>query len=247
MYRRHIKLIKFVLNFLNLLTIFGCKGDGCFKGAGNDSVAHIETGYFKTVNFNGIFDVMLVQDTVCYVDFEGGENMLQYAKAENKDSVLNIDNSNECLYNKDYKKIKLSLHFTKIKLLAFYESCKIRTERPITDDFALIVPGLIADLDIELNNNHFFFYNHLTSAGIYTYRGKCTNCRIDGYYTSKIDASQLITKNMVIENHSIVDFKVRAEETLHVGLYDRGNVYYYGNPEVFIDTLVGPGKVFKAD
>jgi len=232
-----------------LLTVFfliQCQTDECFNGVGSDEIMHKEIGYFRKINFNGMFDVMLVQDTVCFVEFEGGKNMLQYVKAENTDSILWIDNSNSCLFLKDYKKIKLSVHFNNIDEAAFYGPCKIRTLYPITDDFALIVPGQIADLDIELNNSNFFYYNNGNTGGNYIFRGKCTNCNLQGYYLARIDASQLITKTMIIENHSVVDYYVRSEETLHASIYNRGNIYYYNDPKVIIDSIAGTGKVYKA-
>jgi hypothetical protein len=39
------------------------------------TTSHIETGYLKEMNINGIFDIFLVQDTVFYVDLEGGNKV----------------------------------------------------------------------------------------------------------------------------------------------------------------------------
>jgi hypothetical protein len=86
---------------------------------------------------------MLVQDTTCYVEFWGGKNMLEYAKAKNTDSVLWIDNSNGCLFLKDYKKIQLFVHFSDINVANFFEPCKIRSQNPLTDDFATGHQGAI--------------------------------------------------------------------------------------------------------
>jgi hypothetical protein len=248
-YPSNINLIpcSIIISATILCFLIQCKTEECFKGSGPDGIIQVETGYFREVNINGIFDVILVQDTVSYVEFEGGKDMLQYVKAENTDSILWIDNSNSCLFLKDYKKIKSFVHFSDLNVINFFEPCKIRSQNPLTDDFSLLVPADIADLDIELNNNNFFFYNHQTSGGNYVFRGKCTNCYLMGFYTARIDASQLTTSVMTIENHSAVDYYVRAEETLHVQIYNRGNVYYYDAPEVVIDTIDGTGKVFKVN
>jgi hypothetical protein len=228
-----------------LLVLMQCKTDECFNGVGSNEIVHIETGYFRKINFNGMFDVMLVQDTMYFVEFEGGKNMLQNTKAENTDSTLWIDNSNNCLFLKDYKKIKVSVHFNDIDEATFSGPCKIRSQYPITDDFTLVAPGQIADLDIELDNNRFFFYNYGDTGGDYVFRGKCTTCTLYGYFLARIDASQLITKKMILQNHSVVDYYVRAEESLHVGIFNRGNVYYYNDPVVTIDSIAGTGRVFK--
>jgi hypothetical protein len=246
MIRKKIKILYvLVVQCLILFLLVNCKTEECLKGSGPEGTNQIETNYFREVNINGMFDVTLVQDTVCYVEFEGGKNMLRYTKAKNSDSVLWIDNSNNCLFLKDYKKIKLFVHFTDINVINFFEPCTIRSQNALTDDFSLLVPADIADLDIELNNNNFFFYNHRTSGGNYVFRGKSKNCHLMGFYTARIDASQLTTNNMIIENHSAVDFYVQADETLHVQIFNRGNVYYYGTPEVVLDTVDGSGEVFR--
>jgi len=224
-----------------------CRPDECFKGAGSDSQKHIETGFFKEVNIYGIFDVLLVEDTSYYVEFEGGENMVEQASANNTDSVLFIDNSNSCYFLKDYQKIKLYLHFNTVNAVYVKDACTIRTEKPITNIFRLIDEGQVADIDIELNNDHFFFYNHKTSGGKYIFRGWCTNCIIYGYYMGQVDASNLNTGNINIENHSVTDYYVRAEETVHAEIHNSGNIYVYGNPVIFVDSIQGSGKVIKVE
>lgn len=104
---------------------------------------------------------------------------------------------------------------------------------------------MAADIDIELNNEHFFFYNHKTSGGKFIFRGNCTNCSFMAFYTGKIDASKLVTKNIYFENHSVVDCSVRASETIHAQIFSNGNILVYGNPAIYLDSLQGSGKVIE--
>jgi hypothetical protein len=247
MMRKILKSNLFVFRISILIIFVSCQSDNCFKGAGSEGYIHIETGYFKDITFNGMFDVILVQDSMCYLDVNGGKNMIPYVNAQNTDSSLWVENSNGCLFLKDYEKIKVFVHFKDIEQAEFKVPCNIRSEIPLTDDFTIVVSADLAEINIELNNNHFAFYDFHTSAGDYTFRGKSSICYLAGYYTSRINASELKVENMYIESHSIVDFYVNSEKSLHVKIFDRGNVYFYGNPEVVIDTLAGKGNVFKAN
>ena len=224
-----------------------CSTEECLEGAGSQSEKTVQTGFYKVANINGIFDVFLVQDTTSYIRFEGGDNLLAQVNAINTDSVVWIDNNLKCNFLKDYQKIKVFLHFNNISQIYIKEACTVRTEKPITDIFTLIAEAQVADIDIELNTYHFFFYNNRTSGGIYVFRGWCTYCSIKGFYSGKVDASNLNTVKINIENHSVTNYSVRAQEEVHAKIFNNGNIYVYGKPEVYIDSIAGSGKVIEVD
>lgn len=234
-----------ILSSIILVIATTCRPDECFKGAGVEGSKYVETGYFREVNVNGIFEVIMVQDTANFIIFEGGENMLGQASAVNTDSVLWIDNTNSCYYLKDYEKVKVFLHFNNLAAINLKEPSTVRSLKPITNIFTMTVQGQVADIDIELNNEHFFFYNHKTSGGKYIFRGSCTNCSIMGFYAGQVDASKLNTNTMYIENHSVTDYYVRADNAVHAEIYNNGNIYVYGKPEIYIDSLKGSGRVIE--
>jgi hypothetical protein len=227
--------------------IISCNPEDCLEGAGSKGEKTIQTGFYKVVYVNGIFDVLLVQDTTCFIRFEGGENLLEQANASNTDSVVWIDNNSNCYFLKDYEKIKVYLHFNKISEIRLKEACSVKSVNPITNTFTMTAEGQVTDIDIELNNEHFFFYNNKTSGGKFVFRGWCNHCSIMGFYSGKVDASDLNTNTMKIENHSVTDYLVRAQETVHAKIFNSGNIYVYGKPEIIIDSLAGSGKVIRVN
>jgi hypothetical protein len=240
-----IKIHPYLFFVINLALLFSCSPKDCLEGSGAESEKTIQTGYFKEVNVNGIFEVYLVQDTSYYISFKGGSNMVEQSNATNTDSVVWMDNNSSCYFLKDYQKVKAYIHFNDIEAIHLKESCSVKTEKPVTDVITITAESILNDVDIELNTEHFFFYNHKTNAGVYKFKGWCNNCAILGYYSGKVDASNLNTNSMYIENHSAIDCSVRAQETVHAKIFSKGNIFVYGKPEIFVDSVAGSGKVIK--
>jgi hypothetical protein len=230
-----------------VLFLFMCSTDDCLHNTGAMTTNRIETGYFKTVTINGIFDIFLVQDTACFVEFSGGSKVLDYTQAQNSDSALFLNNTNSCYFLRQYKKIIVYLHFKDIQALYLHDPCSIKTTNAIKGNMLMAVGSPLAEVDVELDNDNFFFYTNKSTGGTYIFRGKCTNCTIWGYYASKIDATNLQTKTMNIKNFSIADYYVNVEEKLNVEIYNNGNVIYYGSPVVQIDSITGSGRVIKGN
>jgi hypothetical protein len=171
---------------------------------------------------------------------------LEYAQVQTSDSVLSLYNTNSCSFLRDYKRIGVYIHFSKMGNLNISEPCNVKSLNAITGNFVVSVGSDIAEVDIELNNDNFFFYTNKHTAGSYLFKGQCNNCTLWGFYATKIDASNLKTRTMSVLNSSIADFTVNVEEKLSVEIQNSGNVIYSGSPIVQIDSLSGSGRVIKA-
>ena len=51
----------------------------------------------------------------------------------------------------------------------------------------------------------------------------------------------------IINNSTIGDIYVRADELLRVQIHNKGNVYFYGSPEIIIDSISGTGQLFPVE
>ncbi len=215
----------------------------CWHGTGQKTIQVYEIGYFREVNVRGMFEIILVQDSVCYIELEGGNEILGYVAVTNTDSVVYLDNSNECAFLRDYEKIKCYLHFSDYLQLSLFETCKLISQNSVTSNLTLIVPAEMADVNIQLNNPHFHFYNHRTTGGTYTFSGYSDWCVISGFYSARFILSDLISREMVVKNSSIGDMHVNPIEKLTVEIHNKGNIYYSGSPEIIVDSISGTGKL----
>ena len=236
-------VILFLLICLSVFLCDSCEMGKCWHGTGQNTTQLYETGYFREVNVRGMFEIILIQDSVYYITLEGGDEILGYAAVTNTDSVVYLDNSNECAFLRDYEKIKCYLHFSDYLKLSLFETCKLTSQNPVTSILTLIVPAEMAEVNIQLNNPHFHFYNHRTTGGTYTFSGYSDWCVISGFYSARFILSDLVSREMHIKNSSIGDMHVNPIEKLTVEIHNKGNIYYSGSPEIIVDSISGSGKL----
>jgi hypothetical protein len=237
--------IKNILLYFSVLicVLYSCETDSCLHGTGDQTQIRIETGFFETLKVKGILDVILIQDTICFVELDGGDKVLNYVTAEIVDSALWLNNTNSCFYFRDYAKTKVYVHFTHLNRIDLFEACRLASKGCLDSLYYLTVQGPMAEVDLELNTNRFSFYNNKTTGGLYTFRGNCDNLVISGYYIAKINLEGITARNFSVNNSSLSDFYVSATELLKIQIHNRGNIYYSGNPEIIIDSISGNGML----
>lgn len=232
-----------ILPALGLILMTGCETDSCLHGTGENEHITIETGFFETLNVQGILHVILVQDTTCFVEFEGGDKVLEYVSAENINSAIWLSNTNSCFFLRDYEKVKAFVHFTHLNKVDLFEVCKVESKNVLDSLYSMTVQGLMAEIDLELNTDRFGFYNNGTTGGLYSFRGKCDRISIRGFYTAKINTAELTARDYYVNNSSLSDVYVDATEILRVQIHSKGNIYYSGSPQIVIDTITGTGRL----
>jgi hypothetical protein len=226
-----------------VLLVSACEMDSCLHGTGENSRIKVETGFFETLKVQGILHVILVQDTMCFVEFEGGDKVLKYISAENSDSTVWLNNTNSCFYLRDYEKAKAYVHFTHLNKIDLFEVCKVESSAALDSLYYMTVQGLMAEINIELNTDRFGFYNNTTTGGVYTFRGYCDRLTLSGYYTAKINTEGIVARSFSVNNSALSDIYVSATEFLKVQIHNKGNIYYSGSPQIVIDTIAGSGRL----
>jgi hypothetical protein len=228
---------------ISLACMTACDSDSCLHGTGEKSTIRIATGFFETLNVQGILDIILVQDTTCFVEFEGGDKVLEYASAVNTESAVWLNNSNRCFFLRDYEKIKAFVHFTHLNKIDLFEVCKVESRGALDSLSYMTVQGPMAEVDITFNTDRFGFYNNQTTGGLYTFRGICDKLYLGGYYTAKINLADLMVREMNLNNSSLSDIYVNASELLTIQIHNKGNIYYSGSPQIVIDSVSGSGRL----
>ena len=232
---------------LGMIVCAGCESDRCLHGSGQSIHIEIETGYFHKLNIDGLLDVILIEDTVCFIEFEGGEKVLDYVGAENTDSSLWLTNTNGCFFLRDYKQIKAFVHFQNLEQLNIYDVCRLESYDSLTSLRSMTVQSEMAELNLTLNCEQFSFYNHRTTGGSFSFSGSVDRCWILGYYIAKFSMHDLVVRDFYVKNSSLSDMFVNATERLRVELLSSGNIYYSGSPSIEIDSVAGSGQLIHWD
>jgi hypothetical protein len=224
-----------------------CKKEGCLYSSGEYTTQVLVENPFDTIEVWGLFNIELVQDTSCFVEALGGSNVVDRVEAEVVHSSLSLYNYNNCFWYRDYEKVHLRIHFEDIKRILVHQTSLVYSVDSITDNFLLEIRGDMAETDLILNNEYIFFLGYMESGGKYKFRGISEKIRLQGYYTSVVDASELKSSVADIRNYSISDYKVWVTDELKVQIHNRGNVYLKGNPDLVFDSINSSGKLIPLD
>lgn len=227
--------------------MMACESNGCFENGRSEVVEEIYITSYTELSVYGMFELILVSDTMDYVEFVTRESVLEHLKATVVDEILLLDNSNNCFYQRDYKKVKAYIHYKSLRQINLHEACKLTSKYPLENTMDLTIQSEMAEVDIEINAERFFFYNNRTTGGKYTFRGYADYANISGYYTAQFIMKELVVRDLVLNNSSISDMYVNPIEKLEVEIHHRGNVYYTGSPEIIIDSITGSGQLIHVE
>ncbi len=234
---------------LIILTVFAgsCELDKCLQKKGKETTEVFYLDSFRCVDINGVFDVQLIPDSVYYIEAIGGENVLNDIDYDLQGDTLFIYDFNSCMWRKEYSRPHLQVHFPDLNRVVLTESAYLFSTDSIPGPLNLIIKARLSEVDLILNNSRFFVYNHMSSGGRVTLSGKTGVLYVSGYYNTIYDASKLQTKEAWIKNFSVADYKVWVTDKLHAEIHSSGKIFFRGNPEVTIDSLVSTGGVFPFD
>ena len=192
---------------------------------------------------------MLIQDTINRVILEGGENLLPHVETNIKDDTLIIKHSIRCIWLRDYEKINLYIHFSRLDRIITYAPVKIISTDTLTcNNLEYFAIGEIGEADMILNCNYFRFDDSYSTLGQFKFKGKSDKSRFYVNYGSSLFADSLISREADIYFKTIGDIRVHVTEHLRVWIWGPGNVYYSGNPgKVEIMEKRSTGSLIKAD
>lgn len=184
---------------------------------------------FKAVVVNGLFDIVLVQDSVnkIYSLNSGSENI----NTKLSDTSLIISNSNtKSILYPDYTP-KIYLHFDTLKHIIINEPCSIISSNYISQYETVI--WAIADyqeINLKLNNERFFFKTRYKVHCNLEICGNSNYMELFPYSATNIDASRLSNNRTVLTNYSIGNIKLFVDDVIDIENYEEANLYLYKKP-----------------
>lgn len=236
-------LSTYTVLFVSAILFMACESNGCFEKSGREVSEEIHVDRYSELNVYGMFQVVLMPDTADYVEFVTRESVLPQLSAEVEDEILILHNSFNCFYQRDYGKVKAFIHFSDLRRISLYEPCLLTTDHPLENTISLVVQAEMAEVDMVINAERFYFYNHMTTGGKYTFQGTADYSSIAGYYTAQFNIEKFEVRHLKLNNSSIGDMYANARERLEVEIHHRGNIYYTGSPEIVVDSISGSGQL----
>lgn len=215
---------KLALYVILFATLFSCKKEELSQSQ--------SLTYFNEINFESYFDVELIQGNETKIEYIGSEKAVTNLSISVEDSVLTLKNTSKSLWlNPDKNKMKIKITFQDLKQLNAYETCNIYSKDTLSgDELGLIFASKLNNANLKLNYNTFFYYNNHPCGGKLTLSGNCGYLKLWNYALMQVDASQLNSNLVTVENYSKGDCKVKTTNWIEYAIYGEGNIYCFGNP-----------------
>jgi hypothetical protein len=236
----HILLLKIAI----VLIFISC--EGIFSKDKNEIIRKdIALNRFNHIKIYGIYDVILIQDTVHKLTIEGAEDVVADIEAWVDNDTLIIRDMHKNLFRIE-ERPTLYLHFADITYLCTFNPAKVTNVDTLRLDWFYFYPiGEIGEAQLTVKCNFFGMDNSANTLGRFYIRGMTQTARFYNRYGSSIYADSLISRVVYVFNESVGAVYVNVGEELKVYVWGPGNIYYSGDPDVQIVERRNTGQVLK--
>lgn len=222
--------MKKIIYIILLFFLFSC--DDTLFNTGDIITKKIEITDFDEIFIEDIFDIYLIQDTVCKISAKGGSNILQnleFNVDENK--ILTINNTNSARWSRDYDIIELYISVDTLSLLNLNAPSNVYTQNTlITPDLKIFSIAEYAEYNIDVICNNCYIASSGTSGGIIRLNGATNTFTFWARASFQVNAEEFNANYVMVKTESIADCKIHVLKELSIEILRSGNVYYKGDP-----------------
>ena len=216
----------------------------CFKSTGDIVTEKRGIGMFtEMVTYNNI-NVILVQDSLTYIEVNAGENLLPLIVTEIRDGRLIIENNNKCNWVRDFSvPIDVYVHLEALSRLDAYGSGKISSANTLIADNIEINNRNTGDIQLNIMANAIYCKQH-AAYGDNMISGNASYLYVFNLGQGFCDCSGLDVNNADVFCNTTGQTYINACDGLHAEISYTGNVYYKGAP-VISSVITGSGKLIQ--
>ena len=232
-----------------LLCLVACKKAperACWKATGAIENRITPLSSFEYLYIHPHIEVALLQDSLNYVEWQAGSNLLSFLTAEVKADTLQLHNSNGCRFLRYQNgKVKAVVHFTTLKELHLANSEAVRTSNTwLANDLLVYLKEGVGPVSLALNAQKVSIRNNY---GWQTLRlsGNVAALFVDFDGSASLQAPSLVVQDSILfRSTSPLSSWVRSGPiTLKAQLYGAGDLFYTIKPTVLLKTEYSTGKV----
>lgn len=230
---------------VSLLT--GCKdGFEAFEGSGKTVTVIRPVAPFHSVSVNNNINLVIAYDSVCTLKVEGGKNWLDDILTEVNNQELILKNNNNFLWLKDPGK-QITVYITVPFLSSIYYRGVgwIHTTDTLHAD-QLTVEALDGAGSINLVvNAKTVNLKSLKGAIDIEAKGKTDYLYIFNDAVAPILCKDLVSRRVLVIARGTNDCYINVENDLEARISGVGNVFYRGNPDTIVTSIIGSGNLIK--
>ncbi len=227
-----MKLVIYIALLLGFIGINSC------KKSMNSTIIEKSLEEFDTVTFNSSFEVFLIQGTENKIKIEGAERIIDNIDFTIKNNTLTLKNSfKHGWLHPSKNKIKVYLTVNQLSRINANETCKIQSINTlIGTEIGLVFTSKLNEATLDLNCNTFYYWNNFPCGGKVTLSGTTNELKIWNVALMAVDAQNLVSNYVLVNNASKGDCKFTCHQTLDYSITGEGNIYVSGNPSSIIKS-----------
>lgn len=206
----------------------------CITSTGPERTNRVELPAFKRLLINDNIKVELLPDTVNFVEWRAGRNLLKQLKASVSGNQLVLANENTCNWVRSSKRdITAVVHFTELDHIIHDGFGKVTSNQTLVQPYLRLDITDAGDIEVaaEVNNSLVTLYE----TGQITLRGKANLLQIENYGYGSVFAQDFTAETVFGKLVGYGEVHARATDNLGIFISGATDLYYYGNP-AHIDT-----------
>lgn len=194
----------------------------------------IEIANIEKIQIESIFYIELIQDEEEYIIATGSEDQLDKLKINSVENTFLFRHDYNNLV-KNYTPIKLEIHLKDINYILVQSPSNISNSETMNInniDIYITEKSELVEMDLNLNCKKLFLDVRGGVNGRFEFKGECPNASYVLNGATNIMALELKSQNVDIAQNSIGEAYLFAEKKITAKIYNFGNIYYKGNPEI---------------
>lgn len=232
-----------------VIFITACSDLGdCFIGTGKITIEERSVGFFDGITVDDDINLVILDDTVQYLQIEAGENLLPEICTEVQDGMLYLRNDNVCKYSRSYQKeITVKAHVTDLKKIASAGSARITSEKGLSFGYLLMwLDGARGEIELELTAEKLLL-EHRSGNGLTRISGEVDRGIINSRAQGLLDLKDLKFNHLTMVSDSYNDASIWVSDTIDIKITNLGNVYCRGNPFIKSYIRTGGGEFIRVE
>ena len=229
------------------LLFVSCKKENmfdCFKSTGDIVTERRNIEPFTELVVYDNPNVILVQDSLTYIEVKAGENLLPLIATDIRDGKLIIENNNKCNWVRDFSiPIDVYVHLPVMRRVDTFGSGRIYSLNTLVNDTIEIDNWNTGDVELNIAATAAYSKQH-AAFGDNTFTGNAGFLFIYNTGQGFCDCTSLAVNDAVAISNTSGQTYVNACTDLHAEISYSGNVYYKGTPAISF-VITGTGKLIQ--
>ena len=195
-------------------------------------VINVALEEFDTLTLNSVFNVELIQGTTNSISIEGAEKIIEKFDFNIENNTLTLLNNfkGNWIYPKK-NKITVKLTVNNLSRINANETCNIRTLNTLTgNEIGLVMTSKVNEATFAVDCNSFYFWNNFPCGGKINLSGSTNELKIWNVALMSVDAKNLVSNVVSIENSSKGDCRINCIQKLTYSIKGEGNIFLSGDP-----------------